>query len=439
MVSKFGHYLYPLTLWISWLIECCWKIIFRENPIPETVNKVSQFLIFGAGMITARIFSIAVQIIMGRKLGPEIYGQITMIMLLANYFSMPIISGWGLVFTKIAAQKTERNVRLQALKSLLIVVFFSCILTILTLTTLRNLLASWLNIDNQIMLLTIVMTVLYAWWMLSKQISQGFQNWHMYVTIENTWSLVVFSGIICTILVSKINLYTVTITLYLGYFFAGLIICKAIWQSFSVKVNILFTQDILLHGWILLLNGLVGVATFTIDRILINKTLGTEEVGIYQAHYLATYGTVSAFITILLTYAFPLFCREKKNDIYSAIGKINKIQYPITILFSIVVGSAIIWLYSYPVSLTLFASLCIFNGVQFHLQLKTWYIASKGASASKIALKSQIILATNVIILLILIRYVGIIAGGISLLVAACVSLAYLIISEKEILDEKTV
>jgi O-antigen/teichoic acid export membrane protein len=190
----------------------------------------------------------------------------------------------------------------------------------------------------------------------------------------------------------------------------------------------------------LLLNGLVGVATFSIDRILINKSLGMEEVGIYQAHFLATYGIISAFMTILLTYVFPAFCRDEKNNIHDVMGKLSKIQYPVTIFISILTGSTVLWLYSYPVSLALFASLCLFNGVQFHVQLKTWYIASRGKSGSKITLKSQIVfLISNITILLILIQRFGIFAGGAALLAASCLTLGYLLKTEKIIFHERII
>lgn len=422
------------------LIERCWKVLFHEVPSPATVRKIVKFFVFGAGMMVAKIFSIATQIIMGRTLGPEIYGQITIIFLLASYFAIPMVNGWGLVFTKIASQNKTKSEKLQALKSLLVIVFCCCILTTFALIALQSHLAIWLDIDSQMMALTIIMTILYAWWMLSKQIAQGFQNWKMYVTIENTWAFIVLAGILGTVYMTTINLITVCVVFFTGYFLAGLVVYEAILQTFSVKINNLFTKDIISHGWLLLLNGLVGVATFSIDRILINKTLGAEDVGIYQAHFLATYGIISAFMTILLTYIFPAFCRDEEKNIYVTIGKLSKIQYPITILMSIITGSVVLWLYSYPVSISLFISLCLFNGVQFHVQLKTWYIASKGVEASKTTLKSQVVfLVTNILILLTLIQQIGIIAGGISLLAAACASLGYLIKTEKAILHERTI
>jgi O-antigen/teichoic acid export membrane protein len=418
----------------------CWIFIFNCEPSPGIVQQAKKFLVFGTGMMAARFLSIAAQVIMGRKFGPEIYGQITMILLVASYFAMPIVNGWGLVFTKIAAKETDTSRRNQALKSLIAVVSVCCILTMSVLFILQRPLATLLDIDNGMMRLSLVMTVCYAWWILSKQIAQGFQYWHTYILIENIWAAIVLAGLLLLAFWGKFNLVTVSWIFFAGYVIAGLVLVKGIWQSIFVRIDINHLKDILSHGWFLLLNGLVGVATFSIDRVLINRSLGAEDVGIYQAHFLSTYGIISAFMTILLTYIFPFFCREKNNNIHAIIGKLNKVQYPITIAFSGIVGGAVLWMYSFPISLALFGSLCLFNAVQFHVQIKTWYLASKGARESRTTLQSQLIfLIANVAVLLISVQYIGIIAGGVSLLTAACFSLAYLIKSEQAIVHERTV
>ena len=419
------------------LLNFIWRIAFNQTPSQEVTSQIKKFLFFGTGMMVAKFLSITSQIIMGRKFGPEIYGQITLILLISSYFAMPMVNGWGLVFTKIAAKETDSEKKHQALKSLLIVVSICCILTMIILAGLQKPLAKLLGVTVPLMQLSLVMTFFYAWWILAKQIAQGFQDWYTYVVIENIWAVVVLAGILGLILLAQFNLVTVSEVFFAGYFLSGIGLFGIVWRSLFAKVNLHYIQDILSHGWFLLLNGLVGVATFSIDRILINKNLGVEEVGIYQAHFLSTYGIVSAFMTILLTYIFPAFCRN--NDMHVIIGKIIKIQYPATIIISIVTGSLVLWMYSFPVSFTLFGSLCLFNAVQFHVQLKSWYLASKGINESKRTLLSQLVfLSTNVFVLLILIQYISIIAGGISLLIAACSSLFYLSKSEITIPHETT-
>ncbi len=422
------------------IIESTWKIVFQHSPSEEVTHNIDQFIKFGAGMLVARLLSISTQVIMGRQFGPQLYGQITIVLLLASYFAMPMINGWGLVFTKISARTDFAEEKLNALKSLLVISLFSSCLMIILLLIFKEYLVAWLDISEKMVKLIIIMSLCYSWWMLSKMISQGYQNWFQYIVIENIWAFSIFIGLILIRFNNVHRLTTICMVFFAGYIIAGLVIIKKFVQAIRAHISKPLIKDMLLHGWYLLLNGLVGVATFSVDRILINMNLGAEDVGIYQAHFLSTYGIISAFMTILLTYVFPAFCRDEKNNIHSVMEKVAKIQYPVTIIVSIVTGSIVLWLYSYPVSISLFVCLCLFNAVQFHVQLKTWYIASKGIKASKITLTSQIIfLITNVAVLLTLIHQVGIIAGGFSLFIAASASLLYLTKNEQLIFHERTI
>lgn len=407
----------------------CWNVTFQHEPSSEALRQIKQFLVFSLGMMVAKFLSVATQILMGRKFGPEVYGQITLIMLLSSYFSMPIVNGWSLVFIKIAAKEQHIEKKYQALKSLLLIVLLCGIGVILILAAFKQHLATLFNITPELMQLSLAMTFFYAWWILTKQIAQGFQRWHIYIFIENIWAIIVLLGVILLILQEQLTVATVSCVLFTGYFFSGLIFGKAVCKSIFSKINNYYSYDILSHGWFLLLNGLVGTAAFSIDRILINKNLGIKDVGVYQAHFLSTYGIASAFMTIFFTYIFPVFC--KNTNIVNFLKKINMFQYPVTIIMSAIVGGLSLWLYSFPVSIFLFLTLCLFNAVQFNVQLKTWYLVSKGANESKVALYAQMIfLSVNIIVLFILVKHIGIAAGGVSLLIAAMLSLAYLVIRE---------
>ena len=181
----------------------------------------------------------------------------------------------------------------------------------------------------------------------------------------------------------------------------------------------------------MLLSGLVTVSTYSLDRIIIHKTLGPESVGLYQAHFLATFGIISAMMTILLAYLFPLFCRDESDGLRRSVGRFSLLQYPATMALSAVAGRGVLWLYGYPLSLPLFVCLTVFGAVQFHVQMKAWYLSSQGADAALVALGSQLtFLVLNAITLVALVGRWGIISGGIALLAAAFGSLLFLACSK---------
>lgn len=402
------------------------KVGFKHPPSPELIQHIEKFLVFGAGMLIAQFLSIVSQIVMGRQLGPELYGRVTIILLIASYCATPIAGGWGLVFTKIAAREPDEGKKNQALKSLLLVTLCCGISTIFLLFIGQRPLAALLDIDSRSMQLSLITTIFYAWWIVTKQIAQGSQAWPAYLLIQNIWAGFVLAGVIGLILSSTATVVTVCCVFFIGYFISGLIVLKNILAALHAGTTRKYVHEILSHGKFLLLNGLIGLATLNIDRILIHKYLGAEEVGIYQAHVLSTCGIFSAFMTILITYIFPVFCRYDNMQII--LGKINRAQYPGTILCSLLIGGLVIRIYGFSVSPLLFSCLCLFNALQFHVQLKTWYLASRGVNETKTTLRAHLIfLGIHVVMLKTLVQHIGIIAGGVSLLMAAGASLGYLI------------
>ncbi|CAK8711524.1 MAG: Membrane protein involved in the export of O-antigen and teichoic acid [Candidatus Electronema aureum] len=407
------------------LIIFCWKSVFHQEPSLGVIRQAERFFLFGTGMMVARFLSVASQVIMGRKFGPEIYGQITIILLISSYFAMPIVNGWGLVFTKIAVKEIDVSKKNQALKSLLLVVSVCCILTTLVLFVLQSPLADLLDIDRRMMRLSLIMTVCYAWWILTKQIAQGFQNWRAYILIENIWASIVLSGLLVLAFWGKFNLFTVSWVFFAGYVVAGLVLVKGLWQSLLVKIDKNYIKDILSHGWFLLLNSIVGTAAFSVDRIMINKALGSQEVGIYQAHFIATYGMTSAIFTVFITYIFPIICRNNTNTV-SLLEKIAFLQYPATILFTAATGYFSFSLFSYQFNSILFIFLVMFCAIQNHLQINLWYIASKGIDGGKKTLISQaVFFLSSTVILIVILPYCKTYSGGIALAVSSLITLIF--------------
>jgi O-antigen/teichoic acid export membrane protein len=114
--------------------------------------------------------------------------------------------------------------------------------------------------------------------------------------------------------------------------------------------------------------------------------------------------------------------------------KICFYAYPIILLVTLALGITMLLGYGYPLSLPLFAALCVFTPCNFHLQIKSWYLASRGITATRWLLQSQIIFFLgNLTILVLLVERYGINAGGVALLGATILALAYLLIIERRL------
>ncbi|QTA81898.1 Putative polysaccharide biosynthesis protein [Desulfonema limicola] len=406
-----------------------------HTQLSEIEQKIAQFGAYFTGIIISKIFSVITNIYIGRTLGPNIFGQITMVLLLAGFLNIPMTGGWGVAFVRLGAAEDNEKKQFDILKSVLFIsVFFTILFTLLlwiSAPVLRELFA----VDKTMMTLTILITVTSAWYSLSKLISQGFQDWRNYVFIENAWAFIILGLVIVFFLCSMKTYYHVIWIFAFAYtassFFSFYYFYNAVRQGCIKKDTV---SDVLKRGTLLMSTGLLSMTAFSLDRIIINRFLDSTEVGIYQAHFFATYGVISTLTSIFFNYVFPLLCRSDSEKKDKLINLVFKVSYPFLIIISVSAGGLIMFMFNYRFSPWLFITLSLFNAVQFHVQLKAWILASKSIYSTRLVLGGQIVFfIVNIIVLTAFISSLGILAGGIALLAAALGSLLYFFIKTKRI------
>lgn len=414
------------------LFDRVWRWVFKKAPPSELLIHIDQFAMFGLGVAAAKMMSAATQIVLGRFLGPADYGQVTVVLILSGYFAIPISTGWGLAYTRIVAEETQTPKVFQALKSLLLLTLVLAVGVGFCLTAVSAPLAHLFSLSLSIMHMTVALSLASAFWILSKQIAQAFQRWSVYVIIELIWAGMVLAAVLSAVGLGRHNLQFVCLAFLLGYCVSSFGAVRFVIQAMRHRASAYYLRRIVSHGGFLLLNALIAMATFNVDRLLIHHALGPEQVGIYQAHFMATYGLVSSVLTIIITYAFPLFCRDDSRRLHRQLKRITIIQYPITLLVTLGFGAIALWFYQYPFSIVLYVCLSLFCAVQFHSQIKAWYFAGQGTDATRRVLGAHIVfLCVNVVTLLILVSRVGVLSGGIALLAAGCAMLGYLCFLER--------
>ena len=381
-----------------------------------------------------------VQVYLGRELGPRLYGQLTLMLLLASYFYMPMANGWGLAYVRLASLERQQDKKLECLKAVLIVSATLSVATLILLTTLADPLCRWLSIDAILFKPILILTSASAMWFLAKFIAQGLQHWRTYILIEFVWSLVVLGSVVGLTALGRLDLDYIVTGFVLGYILASLLSLRPVIQSLAGQMNYQYMRDIFMHGGLLLINALLAVGAMSIDRLVINHSLGATQVGIYQAHFFATYGIVSTLMTVFVNYVFPRFCADHDLRLVFFVRKICFYGYLIILPVTLVIGVAMLSGYGYPLVLPLFVSLCVFTPFSFHLQMKSWYLASQGIAFTRYVLRSQILFTLgNFVILGFLIGPYGINAGGIALLGATIMALIYLFLIEQRLLHGRTV
>lgn len=399
--------------------------------------RLKSLIFYGGGLVVAKFLTMITQILIGRSQGAEFYGQFTLILILGNYISIPMITGWGLAFVQLVSAKKDKDnlVVISALKMLLIIILLAITLTITTIILFKSWLSYQLNINKTILWQATLIALTTTWWLLAKQIYQAIQQWYHYVIIEIIFSFFLVS---CFLTISHLSLalHNTTLIYSVAFFISGLVALPYIFKTFTTQNNWFYAREIFHHGSILFINTTIGTLVFGIDRILININLGSSDVGVYQAHFLATYGIFSTFIAILMNYFFPLFSKDTQYHYYFHFkSPLTWFIYFIIIAISITLGFLIVWLYKYPISWILLITLSLFNAFNLHGQLYAWMLVGQGKKMTYCLLAAQAsLLITNLILLILLLPIFGSTAAGISLVGGAII---FLFITSKFMLMEK--
>ena len=407
------------------IINNIWHLVFKKPITSKVRHVIVEFTAYILALIVAKLLSMATQIVIGRSAGPEFYGQFTIIIILANYFSLPMINGWGLAYVRLAAMEHNKKIKVQILKMLIAITLLATVLTVISISTICVWLEQKLHVNQAIVWLSIVMAIATTCWTLAKQVFQADQHWYKYTAVELVWAFSIFSGTLVLLIGNYyINLNAIIYIFVVSYFLGSAIALPRIWSSFFAPSQRHYAYKILWHGLSISLNALIGTLAFGIDRLLINYALGLTDVGIYQAHFLSTYGMIATFTAMLINYLFPLFVQSNQDKLSYHIHHMILVSYPCIFVLSMLSGVLFVWLYGYPISIALLALLSLFNCVQFHGQLLAWRLAGQGSTMTWRLLIAQLaFLTVNIVLLVVLVTPTGILAGGISLLMGSLVFL----------------
>lgn len=407
--------------------------------ITQTRHKVASDLLreaitFGALMGIAKILSMIAQIMIGRHLGPALYGELTVIMILANYLSIPMINGWGLAYVRLvsavdAEEKHEYSIR--SLKPLLLITIAASLVTTLVLYLWRKWLCAALGVTHETLILAMTLAMLTAWFNLAKQVFQATQDWRIFNAIELSWALALILGVAFSIAVLNLDTQSAALIFIFAYLASGMFAVKRLLKSLFTPIYASDLRELSVHGALLFSSAILSSLAFGLDRLLINHVLDSTEVGIYQAHFFSTYGTISTLSTIILTYLFPLFSQKDSSSKQISIpGEWVIFSYPTIFLLSVSSGFILMSAYGYPIDWSLIILFCIFNCLQFHSQLLAWRIAGAGPAKTRLVVVSQLaFLLASLIVLAFTITHLGALAGALSLISASAITLLILIAS----------
>jgi O-antigen/teichoic acid export membrane protein len=400
--------------------------IFHEKMSSEAMNFFSNLSYVGLGTFSAAIFSFIFNVLSGRLLGPEEYGEFNLIQSVAMFLYIPMLMGSHTSMVKYNSEKKEFHRQQKIISTTYILVFIQLLATIFLYRLFEPEILRILSISSTMFNFSIVFAVMFVFYTLSTETLRSLYEMKKYAILQPVFSIVL---IICLyILYPTMKSSTSMIySMYIAYGITSLITLLFIWRFIIINFEREWFIKLTKYSNYAFLGGLSFVLYSNIGSILINKYMQIEDVGIYRAYNYCFTTVIAMFISIFVTVFFPYasMCENKKI----LIGKINKIVLFLIVLglpITIISGLLILKIYGgeYPFNPKL-VLLSGFSGIL--VSIDTLYgrlMSSIGVKGIKIVSFASMVTAfANTLINLLLIPIIGIEGAILATIISYCVSI----------------
>ncbi|PKR77815.1 hypothetical protein CEY16_07755 [Halalkalibacillus sediminis] len=320
----------------------------------ELTNVTKQSGIIFIGKIIGLTFGLLFNFVAARFLGAEVYGQFIFIFSFIGFFPLLVLLGLqqGLVyFIPKFNENEEKDKRNSIITfSFLLVLFFSCAISILILMKSDFIAKTILNkpeLNNLIKLLSplIIFTALNQ---LSKGVFQGIKRINYFVFSQDLLIPVIKLTVLLITVLIGYEIYSLALASYIGTIIGTVYLVTVIYKE-GLFSRIRFRKpsqykELIKFSLPLLLTGYLGLISNKTDIIMIGYFHSEDQVGIYNIAL--RIGTLSSFILVAFNTMFAptissLYSKRDMDtlaNMYKVITKwivgVNLIAFGLILIFS---------------------------------------------------------------------------------------------------------
>ena len=148
-----------------------------------------------------------------------------------------------------------------------------------------------------------------------------------------------------------------------------------------LSLSLIYARKLLRYGLYATVGAITGVVITSFDKVVVNKYLGQEQLGIYNAYYMASVVILNQIVVVFINVFFSHLSsiKDKKN----VLKKINRLYILLFVpLFFIMIGliSLIIFIFGkkYTFDSFLVFEFAFLAVIMFYFTVVWWLIASQG-------------------------------------------------------------
>ncbi|MCQ6963410.1 oligosaccharide flippase family protein [Methanolobus chelungpuianus] len=420
---------------MKYLISSIYGYLFHDRLSNDGFEILKNIIHVGVGTVIGSFLIVIFNILVGRMLGPEGYGQITLIDSIAMFLCPPMLLGVNTAMVKYNSEKLDFPRQQKIVSTSYILVFILSCLSLIFYILLADIIRSIFSVPPYIYYLSIIFSILYILHSLTTNTLQSLHKMNMLSISKLLYGLVLLSSALIFMHFNSLSVLSIITCLYLSYASVILLTLLSTYKLLRFKFDLKWAKTLFHYGTFSVFSNISYILYTNIDKILINKYMLVSDVGLYTAYYRSSISIIALISGILVTVLFPVMSKyENKSVILQRLNYFMPYLLIFGFLFSLISEYLIINLYGqdYQLKLSLVLLFAITAAIFSCYNLYTWIFNSVGIKGVKLTmLGTGSIAVANILLDIILIPMFGLLGAIGATALAYCIGIFIIIIRFK--------
>lgn len=294
-----------------------YRKLFAQKTSAEVKNIFKNISYVTAGTVIEAISWFLFNVLSGRYLGPDEYGKFILIHSVGMFLYLPMILGVGTGIIKYTSEKIDFNRQSSIITTSHITVLILSVLCSCIYLKFSTALMEIFLISQNLLNLGIIFAIIYSFYIITTSTLQGIFQIRKYAILKPVCSLIILISFLIFVLSETLSFESPIISMCVAYLITGSIILLSIQKYLrSQFFDFQWAKTLVKYGIFSFLSAVSYIVCTNIDKILINRYLMIEDVGLFNAYCISSLKIMSMFSGILVTVLFPLISgHEEKRSI----------------------------------------------------------------------------------------------------------------------------
>lgn len=394
----------------------CVSLIYKKGT-PKHINNeivcfVNNISIVAIGTIIGSIFSFVFNVVSGRVLGPDEYGKFTLISSISMFLYIPMIFGISTAMVKYSSEKIEFNRQQKIISTSYVLICITTVASILSYYLLSAKIALAFDVDLDFIHMSIIFAILFSLYTLTTNTLRSLHDMKMVSKLQLIYGLIPLILFELFFIQAKdTSFMSMLIPISISYLIISGIIIVHIRKYLKFSMDKYWTKILIKYSSFNIFSSVSCMLYTNIDKILINKYMQVNYVGLYNAYNFSSITIMSLFSGIIVTVLFPTVSKyENKREVILFFNKFLPYFAVLGLPAIFVLEYFVLKLYgnNYPINLSLMLLFAIASLLFFSYEIYVWIFNSVGVEGVKLTICGTCTIAiVNILLNICLIPHFG--------------------------------